>query len=273
MKRVLWICLFLVMSAAVVSSAGDIQVSCPPDHQIYLDDKFKGTSSAMEDGLFLAKVPAGAHTIRVEKDGFLPKNIRIEVSDHPVEVRVGNLSPQPFAQDTKKAEPEEVKQLFGELVVTSAPQNCVVEIDGKSETKKIPLLSIGRIAAGEHTISFSKPGYETISGVIRIPPGVEVTVRGDLFEGEIENLYQGKGSLRVISTPLRCTVRIAGMVRQKSHPKLNLSFIPAGEYSIVLSMPGRELSENILILDRQRTIVEVDFSNRDEPIVVSYVPF
>ena len=74
------------------------------------------------------------------------------------------------------------------------------------------------------------------------------------------------------STPLRCTVRVAGMVREKAHPKLNLTHIPAGEYSIVFSIPGREPSENILILNRQRTVVEVDFSNRNEPIVVSYVP-
>jgi hypothetical protein len=52
-----------------------------------------------------------------------------------------------------------------------------------------------------------------------------------------------------------------------------MTYIPAGEYSIVVSIPGRELSEKILILNRQRTIVEVDFGNRDEPIVVSYVPF
>ena len=89
---------------------------------------------------------------------------------------------------------------------------------------------------------------------------------------QIETLYQGKGSLRVKSTPLRCTVRVAGMVREKTHPKLNLTHIPAGEYSIVFSIPGREPSENILILNRQRTVVEVDFSNRNEPIVVSYVP-
>ena len=112
--------------------------------------------------------------------------------------------------------------------------------------------------------------------LMNVPHGTRVIrVEKDGFVPQsiqIETLYQGKGSLRVKSTPLRCTVRVAGMVREKTHPKLNLTHIPAGEYSIVFSIPGREPSENILILNRQRTVVEVDFSNRNEPIVVSYVP-
>ena len=212
----------LLMTVAAVSSAGDIQVSCQPDLRIYLDDKFIGTSNVMEDGLFLARVPPGAHTIRVEKDGFLPKNIRIEVSDHPIEVRVGSLSPQPFAQyEKKKTEPEEVKQLFGELIVTSAPQNCVVEIDGKSEPKEIPELVIGRIEAGGHTIAFSKPGYETIAGEITIHPGAEVTVRGDLIEGMIDIVYEGRGSLQVLSNPSRCKVRFRGELHEKLYSKFS----------------------------------------------------
>jgi len=267
------ICMVFVMSVAALSVAGDIQVFCSPGLRVYLDNEFIGTSSAKEDGLFLMSVANGSRTIRVEKDGFVPQRIQIEVSKFPIEVTVGDLSPEPVVHYKNPAEAETVKQLVGNLVITSAPQNCVVEIDGRSETKTTPQLSIDGLAAGEHTISFSKSGYDPISGVVTIQPGAEVTVRGNFKAGRVETIHEGKGSLRVISTPMRCTVRFSGMMRQKSHPKLNLTFIPAGEYSIAVSIPGRELSEKILILDRQRTIVEVDFSNSDEPIVVSYVPF
>jgi len=273
MKWARWFCLFFVMSVATVSIAGDIQIFCSPGLRVYLDNELVGTSNAKEDGFFLMNVPTGSRTIRVEKDGFVPQSIEIEIPNFPIEVIVGDLSPEPVVRSKKVAEAETVKQLVGNLVITSAPQNCVVEIGGRTEIKSTPQLSIEGLAAGEHTISFSKPGYETFSSVIRIPPGVEVTVRGNFFEGKIETLYQGKGSLRVKSTPLRCTVRFAGMIREKTQPKLNMTLIPAGEYSIVFSIPGHQLSESILILDRQRTIVEVDFSNRNEPIVVSYVPF
>jgi len=272
MKCAFRIILFFVMSAAAVSFGGDIQVSCSAGLRIYLDDRLMGTANAMEDGLFLANVPAGAHTIRVEKDGFLPKNIRIEVSDRPVEVRVGTLAPQPFAQHQKKAEPEEVKQLFGDLTVTSAPQNCVVEIDGKSEPKEIPELEIGRVVSGKHTISFSKPGYETITREITIHPGSEVIVRGDLFEGKIEILYEGRGSLQVTSNPSRCKIRFRGKSEDKIHPTFNLTHIPAGEYPIVFEIKGRKLSRELLIRDGQRAVIRVSFVKGEEPFSVSYVP-
>jgi hypothetical protein len=274
MNRARWICLFFVMSAAAMSYAGDIQVSCSPGLRISLDGKFVGTSSAAQDGLFLSAVPAGAHTIRVEKDGFVPQNIRIEISSKPIEVRVGKLSPEPSIRvlKEKEPEPEEVEQLFGELVVTSAPQNCTVELDGKSEEKIIPQLSIGRIAAGEHTISFSKPGYETITDVFNVQPGTEVTVRGDLFAGKIETLYEGKGSLQVISNPKRCTIRFRGKIEDKIHSYFNLTHIPAGEYPIVVEIRGRKLTRNVLIIDGHKTVLEVSFVKGEEPFVVSYVP-
>ncbi len=271
MRRARWICLFFMVNVAAVSFAGDIQVFCSTGLRVYLDDKLMGTSNAHEDGLFLSAVPSGEHMIRVEKDGFLTKNIRIEVSDRPVEVRVGNLSPQPFAQSQKKAEPEEVKRLFGDLIVTSAPQNCVIEFDGKSEPKEIPELDFGRVISGKHTISFSKPGYETITREINIHPGAEATVRGDLFTGKVEVLYEGRGALRVKSNPMRCTVRFRGKIEEKDRTYLNLTHIPAGEYPMVVEIKGRKLQTNVLIIDGHRTVIEVSFVKGNEPFVVSYV--
>lgn len=272
MKRLQWLCLLFLMGVAVVSFAGDIQVTCPPDLRIFLDGQLKGTSNAMEDGLFLASVPAGAHTIRVEKDGFLPKEIRIEVADRPIEVRVGKLTPQPFAQYQKTAEPEEVKQLFGELVITSAPQNCEIEIDGKAESKEIPILSIGRVISGKHTISFSKPGYETISKEIFIHPGAQITVRGDLFAGKIETIYEGTGSLKISSKPKRCTIHFRGEREDKIHMYHNITKIPAGEYPMIVEIKGRELKSTVLIRDEMKTVLEVSFIKGDKPFTVSYVP-
>jgi len=271
MRRARWMCCF-VMTVAAVSFAADIQVSSSPGLRIYLDGKFMGTSSAREDGLFLTNVPIGAHTIRVEKDGFVPQNIQIEVSDYPMEVRVGQLSPEPEIRYKTKAEPDPVKQLFGNLVVTSAPQNCVVELDGTSETKDTPQLSIGRIVAGEHTISFSKPGYESITDVVTIHPGANVTVRGDLFAGKVDVQYEGRGALRVISNPQRCTVRFRGKTEEKTHIHLNVTHIPAGEYPIEISIRGRKLHRNVLIMDANRTILEVSFVKGQEPFVVAYEP-
>lgn len=272
MRHARWFCLFFLVSVSAVSFAGDIQVFCAPGLRIYLDGELMGTSSVKEDGLFLADVANGARRIRVEKDGFVPQSIEVEVSKFPIEVTVGELSPEPLILYKTETDGGTVKQLVGNLVVTSAPQNCVVEIDGKPETKSTPQLSINGLAAGEHTISFSKPGYDPISGVVKIHPGAEVTVRGNLMTGKVEIIHEGRGSLHVFSKPMRCTVRFRGKIEEKIHSKLNLTHIPAGRYPIVVSIRGRELSSTVVIIDGQKTIVEVSFIKGDEPFVVSHVP-
>ena len=149
MKCLQWLCLLLLTGVAATSFAGDIQVSCEPGLRVYLDGKFVGTSGSKEDGLFLTDVPEGSHIIRVEKDGFVPQSFRLEVLKVPIEVKVGEFSPEaPVSQDMGNSSAE-VKQPVGNLLVTSIPQNCVVEIDGKPETKSVPLLRIDGLAAGD----------------------------------------------------------------------------------------------------------------------------
>ena len=196
--------------------------------------------------------------------------ISIRRSSFPIEVTVGELSPEPLIHYKTETSGGPVKQLVGNVVVTSAPQNCVVEIDGRTEEKNRPQLSIGGLAAGEHTITFSKPGYDPISAVIRIEPGIEVTVHGNLMTGKVETVAEGRGSLRVISRPMRCTVRFRGKIEEKIHSTLNLTHVPAGRYPIVVSIRGRELSSTVLIMDKERTTLEVSFMKGDEPFVVSH---
>ena len=266
------LCLVFAISLVAVAAAGDIQLLCEPGLRILLDGRLVGTSTAREDGLFLTGVPSGGHTIRVEKDGSMARSFQVEVGDVPIEVKVGALEPAPVAPTESEAPAAEVTQLAGSLVVTSAPQNCTVSIDGRPEEKTTPQLLIGGLPPGEHTVSFSKPGYETISTVVSLQPGVEVSVRGDLIAGRVEVAHEGKGSLRVTSKPTRCTVRILGMTREKTDRILKLSHLPAGVHRMVVSIPGRDLSTDLLIRKGHRTVVEVSFFKGDEPFVVSSVP-
>jgi len=272
MRYLRWLCLLLVTGMTAPAFAGDIQVACEPALRVYLDGKLAGTSSSREDGLFLANVPAGAHLVRVEKDGFVPQSFNVEVRDLPVEVKVAEFSPAAQARPGSTSSGAEVQQPAGTLLVTSAPQNCAVEVDGRSQTKDTPLLRIEGLAAGEHRVAFSKPGFDPIAGVARIAPGATVTIRGDLISGKVETVHAGKGSLRVYSTPEYCTVRILGMTREKTGAVLNLSYLPAGEHRMAVSWKGLEQSATVLITDHHRTIVTVSFMKGEEPFVVSYEP-
>ncbi len=58
-------------------------------------------------------VPTGSHTIRVEKDGFVPQSIQIEISKFPIEVIVGDLSPELVVRTKKVAEAERSNKSSG----------------------------------------------------------------------------------------------------------------------------------------------------------------
>ena len=155
MKRFCLIGLLLVLSASV-SFAGDIQVSCEPGLRIYLDDEFIGVSSAKEDGLFLMDIDRGKHTVWIEKDGFLSQRFRVEIFDLPIEVKVAEFQPIPTTVKEEPPAPPILQQQVGSLVVTSAPQKCTVEIDGKIETfgKRTDSEQVGTGAAG---VEFIRP--------------------------------------------------------------------------------------------------------------------
>jgi hypothetical protein len=272
MKSLRFLTTIIVISVATVAFAGDIQIFCEPGLKIYLDGQFMGTSNAKQDGLFLLDVRRGTRTIRVEKEGFVPSTLEVEVSDFPIEVRIGRLVPNPAAKLEAKATPIPVKKPVGNLVITSAPQNCTVQIDGRTETKDTPQLSIDGLDAGDHTISFSKPGYETLSGVVKIPAGAEVTVRGNLFDGKIETVHEGRGSLKIYSKPKRSTIHFRGKREEKIRDPHNITLIPAGEYPLIVEIRGRKLTKMVLIRDETTTVLEVSFVKGDEPISVSYVP-
>ncbi|MEN8162579.1 MAG: PEGA domain-containing protein [Acidobacteriota bacterium] len=265
------ILLFLISMSSMVFS-GDIQVLCEPGLRVYLDGQFMGLSSEKEDGLYLMNVEAGEHRVWIEKDGFLSQSFEVELLALPIEVTVAEFTPLPEMPQREVVASAEVTQMVGNLIVTSAPQNCVVAIDGVSETKDSPQILIGGLAVGEHVITFSKPGFDRISGVVSIEAGAELRVRGNLKSGKVEIVHEGKGSLRVMSTPSGCTVGFRGKTHKKTTQRLNLSKIPAGEYAIFATWKGLELSSKVMIKKGKRTLVNLSFMKNDEPWVISYEP-
>ncbi len=272
MRRFAWLCLAVMLVVPTISFAGDVQVVCEPGLQVFLDGKLAGTSVARDEGLFLSNVRVGTHVVRVEKPGFLPQSFDIIVQKLPVEVKVGEFSPEPTAAPEKPTETARVTSAGGTLMITSAPQNCLVELDGKSEVKNVPILFIQGLAGGEHTIAFSKPGYQTVTGQVRVEPGADVTVRGDLVSGKVETVQEGKGSIRVTSTPTAISVRLLGKVYDKTQGKLNVTHLPAGAHKIEAFWKERGMSTTIVIAKGQRALINVSFVKGDQPFTVSYEP-
>jgi hypothetical protein len=272
MRCLRWFCVLLVASAPAVAFAGDIQVTCEPGVRVFLDGKFAGFSNVKDDGFFLADVPEGAHVILVDKHGFASQTFDVKVGKLPIQVKVAAFTSEASAGQESEHGNAKVEQPLGDLQVMSAPQDCVVTVDGKARPKNTPVLLIAGLTEGEHPISFSKQGYEPVSGTVTIQAGTEVTVRGDLKAGKVENVYEGEGSLRVLSTPEYCMVRFLGKTMDKNGMRLNVTHVPAGEHRIVVLWNRYQLSSTIKILNGQRTVVVVSFLKKDKPFVVSYEP-
>ena len=274
------LCVLLAAGAALPALAGDIQVACEPGLRVYLDGRLAGTSSALQDGLFLTGVGEGTHAVRVEKDGHVPQSFEVRVRDLPIEVKVKVFVPLPPARAPEQAPvappgPQPVaadEQPAGSLLVISAPQNCSVAVDGSVRAKSTPLLLVEGLAPGEHAITFSREGYEPVSGTVAVESGTTVKVRGDLLAGRVEVVREGKGSLRVTSTPVHCTVRFLGVTREKTRGTLNLTHVPAGEHRLVASWGSFELATTVTIAGGQCTLVHVSFVKGDEPFVVAAEP-
>jgi len=211
--------------------------------------------------MFLTSVTEGPHTVRVERDGFIPQSYHVEVSGSPIEVKVEGLVPQPPASVAAEPAESAARPAVATLVVTSAPQNCTVEIDGRTETKTTPALIMSDLAVGEHRISFSKEGYKTVSGVLRLHPGIENTVRGDLIAGRWSRSTRAR--VPFASSRIRSSARsrLPGRRWRRSAPSSPHAH-PRGEQRLVVSFKVRQLAANILIKNGQRTRVTVDMLNR-----------
>ena len=261
-----------VLSAAALASAGDIQVLCEAGLRVMLNGRLVGISSAREDGLFLVGVPVGVHTLTVEKDGYRLQTFRVEVSEHPIEIAVGEFVRELPSPAEGAFAPAKHAETSATVVITSAPQNCDVELDGVLHGKRTPQLVLSGVAPGDHEISFAKDGYPPIRGKFAARPGVKTAVRGNLIDGQVEVVHAGVGSLRVFCRPDRCRVRFRGQLAETSRGRWNLSHVPAGEHQLVVSLRGQERAAAVVIADGRRTVVSVSFLPGEEPIAVSYQP-
>jgi hypothetical protein len=73
-----------------------IRVIAAPGLSVFLDGEPVGTTDPLQQGLWIEDLPAGKHTLRVEKPGFEPKTVEVTVGEGDrKEVRILGLKPMP----------------------------------------------------------------------------------------------------------------------------------------------------------------------------------
>ena len=68
----------------------------------------------------------------------------------------------------------------GQMAVDSTPQGVQVQIDGKTDPAWVTPFLLSGLAAGQHSVSFSKPGYSSDTRTVAVNSGSKASVTGRL---------------------------------------------------------------------------------------------
>jgi tetratricopeptide (TPR) repeat protein len=119
----------------------------PGPSMVFLDGRYAGLTP-----LDIPGVAPGGHTVRVEKDGWMPGSSPIMVTeDVPLAVRL-TLYPEPS----------------GRLIVESTPAGAYVYLDGR-QVGRTPL-DLPAVPAGIHRVAVQKPRYDPWEGGVTVRP-------------------------------------------------------------------------------------------------------
>ena len=123
---------------------------------VYVNDRFKGT------GTWGGQLPAGLYRVEARKDGHRPQTVTVELSQRDSRtVTIPALSP-----------------VYGIINVNYRPVGAIVAIDGM-EAGTTPDI-FRNVIVGRHTVTVSKPGYQSRQEQVTVGENQTATVSGEL---------------------------------------------------------------------------------------------
>jgi len=134
----------------------------------------------------------------------------------------------------------------GELRFASQPDGAKVEVDGWSEPAWITPFKASNLAAGQHTIVFTKPGYVPETRLIQVVAGKSAPV-----SAQLTNVVSS--TLRLNSTPQNALIWIDGRDTGRTTPA-DLT-VEKGPHRVVLRKPGyKEAATQVNLSERETYI-------------------
>ncbi|GEM_PF-1742437 len=163
MKRNLLL-LFLTLTCNIImGQTAYIQVIAEPNLSVYLNNQFKGKTTAELNGCIIENVKAGDNLIKIVKDGFTPFEESITIK--PGEVFAYKVKPftKHLVQISEQGNTSETKNKAtietGQLIIQSVPieiKITIPEIEGINNiTKTKDKWLADKIPAGSYKISFA----------------------------------------------------------------------------------------------------------------------
>jgi hypothetical protein len=195
---------------------GNIQVMSSPSGAYAVLDN--GQNSLVTPGTF-SSVSVGWHNVRVTKSGY-------QYFSKDVQVNAGGTTPvsaslTPISQQ-------------GSISVSSTPNGAGIYIDTfyQGETNQV----VGNLAAGSHTVTLKKAGYQTWSTQYTVFSGQTTYVNAQLTP--VSN--PSTGDLEVISSPSGAAVYVDTDFRGSTTPGSPLDVVTLfpGTHTVVLKKSG-----------------------------------
>jgi hypothetical protein len=121
----------------------------------------------------------------------------------------------------------------GFLYIYSIPSNAVIVIDGtgRGHTNKL----VSDVAAGTRNLTLTKPGYQTKTIVVDVPPGSLKALPRITLE-PLETPSVETGTLWVYSIPSNAVITIDGT--ERGHTTKVVTNVAAGTRELTLTKPG-----------------------------------
>ena len=133
-----------------------------PGCAVYVNDRFKGT------GTWGGQLPAGLYRVEARKDGHRPQTVTVELSQRDSRtVTIPALSP-----------------VYGIINVNYRPVGASVAIDGR-EAGTTPDI-FRNVTVGRHTVTVSKPGYQSRQEQVTVGENQTATVSGELVAQAVQ---------------------------------------------------------------------------------------
>lgn len=196
-------------------AVGAIQVSTNPNGAtVTLDHTDSRTAPAT-----FTDVAPGTHTIVATLDGYSSVSRTVQVS--PGQTAQTSLTLSPFSTSV------------GAVRIQSVPTAANIYIDGIFRGSAP--MTIGNLAAGDHTVLLRRSGYQEYSSTVTVPAGGTAELRPTLTA-----LSFSSGSVNVVSYPAGASVFLDDVYRGVTNPwdALDIPDVAPGEHDLTLTLGG-----------------------------------
>lgn len=177
--------------------------------------------------LILNTLPQGTHEIRLAAQGFLPKDLKVVVTD---------ATPQIFE--------ETLISDSGLIHVSSIPSGAEVRVNGFLRGRTP--CTVDRIERGQAKIDITLPGYHPYTEELRINAGDEHRLNAELRPQE--------GSLRVVSIPTKARIYLDNDF--KGETDLDLGALLPGTYRLRVELPSHRALARTVTVESGKNHVE-----------------